>query len=259
MGGLQNLRILVTRPIPLAFKLLDEIRERGWVPLFFPGIEVVATEDTPYNIRLAQQLENYDFLFFFSRIAVRFAFALFARLEVYGPPGTVLGAVGRHTACELETMGWPCSMFPDKAGSMSLITIPAIRQMSAGKIAIFKGHGGNMAAIDALRNRGFDVHCAEIYRRQLPPIEVAFGERTPIPDVILVSSVDILKNLVACTRIESLWCLLNMSLILGSESMLSTCRQLGFLRTVVAESPGDADMLHATECWARTYSRPGII
>ena len=145
-------------------------RAAGWHPLLLNPMRLLA--DAAALAQLPLQWQQAVAVFWVSPGAVDVAAAqLPHRL-----PETVHIAVGRATAAKLAAYGVGDVLFPaDGNDSEAVLRLPYWREhaLRQPKLLIVRGHGGRAVLAEALQNLGWQVDYAQIYHRQMQPLDWA--------------------------------------------------------------------------------------
>ena len=243
-------RVLVTRPGGQCDALCDALADAGFDARAVPVIDIVPVHD-PAGLRDAfAQLDDTQLLIFISRNAVTHALASLPdpdRLRAR------VAAVGPATARALIDAKWRCDVAPE-AGftSEALLAHPALQDVAGQRVLIVRGEGGRPLLGDTLRQRGAQVHYAEVYRRDIPADaagrlnnELAMGV-----DAMTATSVETLSNIESLTRPEHVDLLHDVKIVTASERVLKKAGLLGYTRAVVlATAPDDAALVQALVHW----------
>ena len=245
------LRLMVTRPKHLAQALGDQLERMGFEVLQCPCIEIVDTTDAPLLIKTFGELNRFCALFFVSRNAVLHAIPALQSTGVKLSSQRIF-AVGTKTAQQLHEAGFTKVIYPQQtSGSEALIAEDLIADTTSGEVLIIRGQEGNEALAKQLIAQGVKVTYAQVYKRQCPHTTFSFRDIDAVPDLILLTSKDSLRNLYAMTAEPSRQRLLSIPLLVGSDSVSELARKIGFNKTiVVAASPADADIVKAVKRWA---------
>lgn len=242
---LRGRTVLVTRPVEQAGRLCDLIGAAGGRALHLPALVILPLRDEqPARLALTPRVP-YDAVIFVSRNAVRFAESLNPAF-VSGFSGAVVYAVGKGTAAELEARGLRVQTpHGGQSGSEALLELDGLRadRLRGRAILIVRGSGGRARLSRELARRGARVTHAEVYRRAEPapdPDRLRRIWRDELPDVIVITSVQGLEQLVAMTGTEWRAALLGTALVTISERVASRAADLGF-RAGVRVAPAASD------------------
>ena len=216
-----------------------------------PAIEIAPSRD-PASVREAiASLARYDLALFVSPSAVEHALALAPsgwprplRAAAIGPgTGNALLVRGIETAFQ------PKSPFDSEA-------LLACRELAADRvagssIALVKGEGGREHLARELRRRGARVDEVEIYRRRRPR---DLGPRlcaAPVPDLVVLTSVEAARNLLDAAGEEGRGRLAGAQFIAISARVADALPGLGVKSPAsVAPQASDAGLLAAMDVWA---------
>ena len=153
-------RVVVTRAREQASDLKRLFEESGAQVVQFPTIEIVPPQSWDSLDRAVD--EQWDWLIFTSTNGVSAFFErLFARGKDVRSISARVAAVGESTAASLRAHGIAPDIVPDKFLSSALI--PLLPE-HPGRVAIVRAQEGRDDLLDALRERGAEVHLAVAYR-----------------------------------------------------------------------------------------------
>lgn len=256
--ALQGLGVVVTRPAHQATVFQQQLTQQGARVLAFPLIAVQACKDLrDANARLAH-LADYNAAIFISSNAVRFGLALLNPAQRAQLQQLTLGAIGSKTARCLQAAGLEPVWIPATGfTSEDFLAMPAVQQLTNQRIVIFRGVGGRELLADTLRQRGAVVDYVDVYQRICPQNDISalkqLHDRQQL-DIIAITSSEGLLNLLAL--LDNPEWIKTVPLLLGSQRMAATARQVGFTgQMVIADNPSDEAMLAALSQWAQEFSR----
>jgi uroporphyrinogen-III synthase len=241
MGALTGIRVLVTRPAHQAENLCRMIEAEGGTAVRLPLLTIEpATQLAEARRRLAMPR---DLWIFTSANAVRHAQPLIARAW----PGRV-AAIGPATADALALAGQADAVTPlSGSSSEALLELPELQALAGSRVLIVTGEGGRDLLDRGLAARGAAVERAEVYRRvplPYPPDAVASALRKS--DVIVVTSGELLEQLVRLTPEGSRASLLKKPLVVPAARVVEKARELGFVQPPrLAEPVSDATLCAA--------------
>ena len=248
-------KVLVTRPIFQAGFFCYKVEQLGGIAIRLPTIEIRPVENPSLLSNQLNHLEDFEYAIFISSNAVDQTFKLLGADKF--PKSLQYIAVGKKTARALTRHGRFVAITPEIGyTSEALLAQPGMQLMQNKNVIIFRGEGGRELLAETLRKRGALVKYAEVYRRCLPEYtgdQLKAVAKTNTISVITITSVESLNNLATLfSRIDGNY-LRSLPLILGSDRMLATARQLGFKNPpVIARNPSDEAMLQALLEWAKT-------
>ena len=243
--------LLVTRPAGQELELCRLIESAGGRALHFPTVIVVAAGDAArIRARLAAALPA-DVVIFISRNAVNFAFDAWPELGARVSPADVYAA-GEGTAAVLARRGSPArSNAPVKAGSEGLLALPefAPERIRGSSVVIVRGEGGREFLSAELARRGASPRYVEVYRRERPAVDagrIKILWQEDRPDVIVITSIQGLDNLLLMTPATYHSPLLATRLAVISRRVHDHARELGFHGAIaVAAAAEDGALVNA--------------
>jgi uroporphyrinogen-III synthase len=241
---LQGLGVLVTRPADAAARLGEAIEAAHGRPILFPTVEIAGPADPDTVREQLMQAGGYDLLIFVSRNAVAYGFDL---LPDTLPADQQIAAVGASTAAALEDCGLEPTLVPERFDSEGLLALPPLADMSGRRVLILRGNGGRELLADTLRARGAAVDYAEVYRRLIPQRSAANlikGWDNWI-DVVVVTSGEILDNLMQMLGEEGIARLRQTPLVVVSERVAAQAREHGCRQLHLAANATDQALLSA--------------
>jgi len=241
--------VLVTRPAHQADALCALIEARGGRAIRFPALEIREPRDPATAAALLGAADTFDVLLFVSANAVEYAMpGLPAR------PRGVIGAVGEATARALQAHGLEPTILPaGRSDSEGLLSAPALEDVRGRRVLIVRGEGGRPLLGDQLAARGAEVRYAEVYRRALPALDAGplVARWRDEVQVVVVTSREVLDNLVALIGPTGLERLRETALVVVSERLASHARTLGIGRVYVAAGASDEALVRAACAAAR--------
>lgn len=196
---LNKKRILITRPTEQADTLSQLISSNDGVSIQLPTIQIRPLEKTKELLKDINDLKLSDFIIFVSRNAVKVAFDNFLNnIEIFSSIKIV--ALGPGTMRELAARGFKDIIYSNQADTEGLLMLKEIqdKRISGKKISIVRGVGGRELLARNLKERGANVKYIDIYKRSLPHYDQTELDEVwckKKPDIILVTSIDILDNL----------------------------------------------------------------
>jgi uroporphyrinogen-III synthase len=205
------------------------------------------------------RLDSFDLAVFVSRNAVQHAVPLIRAQWPALPPRLHLAAVGAGTAEDLAAHGMPAQWVPHaRLGTEGLLALGGLHHQAGQRVLIVRGQGGREVLGQSLRERGAEVHYAEVYRRVVPDLDVApLLRRWQGGEVHLVVSTsnEGLQNLYQMLGEVGRTLLRAAYLVVLSPRAASLARELGFLHpATVATNPSDAALFDALKASAATHA-----
>ena len=243
---LKGTKVLITRPSQQAENLCGLIEAQGGIVINLPTVDIQVPDDIEKVNHMLHDLSKFHIGIFVSRNAVLYVQQLSAfnkdKLQ-----NLDLFAVGAGTAEQLKKAGIENATYAvGRSNSETLLEFAALTDPAVkGKnIIIFRGQGGRELLADTLRTRGAKIEYAEVYKRVSPTydrhaIDDAWADDGP--DIIVVTSNEILQNLFDMLNKEQQATLLNKQLITISERVVDLAIKLGIKKKVfLAEETSDA-------------------
>lgn len=250
--GLAGARVLVTRPARQAARLAQQIQTAGGEAILFPTIEIAGSPDPA---ALAHDLAAHPqahYAIFVSPNAAEHGLPLLRHSANARTPQ--FAAVGAATAQALRAAGIRDVLAPtdrfDSTALLELLPPDAVRDRT---VLLFRGEGGRDEIAATLTARGAQVVHIVCYRRVSPTSpDAAVRARLARGDVdiITVTSVDGLRNLLTLAGDPARVRLLGTPLVVVSERQAQAARDLGFHAAVrVAARADDTAIVDALRSW----------
>lgn len=251
-ASLSGLRVLVTRPAHQAEALAREIEAAGGAAVRLPTIEIVAPANSAALHAALARLPAFGFAIFISPNAVR-QFLPFLRARGI-PPGLRFAAVGQGTLRTLNEEGFGQVLAPtERFDSAALLELLPSAVVAGKEVLIVRGEGGHQQLGDSLSARGARVAYAECYRRVLPrqPDATTLERlRRGEIDILVLTSIEGARNLCALVGESGGARLLATPVVVVSERLAQTCRELGFhAELCVTALASDAAIVATLHAW----------
>lgn len=229
-ANLGGARVLVTRPAHQAEALCTLIENAGGQAIRFPTLEITDPTDATLLTQALAHAPQADWAIFISPNAVERGLPL---LRAHNPaPAMRYAAIGAGTAKALKQAGIIEVLVPaTRFDSEGLLELLPEDQARGRTMLLFRGDGGRAVLAATLAARGAQVVHAVCYRRIRPSAANAAALATLTRgdiDIILVTSVTLLENLVALTPAASTQILLGTTLVVSSERQAQSAQALGF-------------------------------
>jgi len=252
---LAGLGIVVTRPAHQAGPLGERLAALGARPIAFPTLAILAPRNPAAIVPIIDRLADFQLAIFSSANAVSCGLARVRERRAW-PPGLDRAAIGAATARALAAEGLPATLVPVRDfRSEALLALPALQQVAGQAIVIFRGEGGRGTLGDTLRQRGAEVHHAEVYRRERPAGDPGtlhqHWQRDEL-QVIITTSNEGLQNLVEMVDARDRARLLATPLLVVSSRGQALARELGFQRPpLLAARASDEAIIETLLQWRR--------
>lgn len=244
-AGLNNLKVVVTRPLEQARELAGLIDRAGGRAVCLPTLEIVPL---PFSALLSQQLQlltSAHWVIFISTYAVRYGLQCIRTTNV-GLGTAKVASIGMATSTSLQNSGLAVDLeCPPPVGSESLLTTPEMLEVAGQTIVIFRGTGGRELLGRTLGERGATVEYIECYERRCPRGNLAGLPGAEDHTVFVTTSVNGLENLVQMARRGSHDHILDCRLIVIGDRQLAEARGMGWRGQVEsAEDASNTAILH---------------
>ncbi len=259
---LQGLNVLVTRPGHQCGPLCAMLESEGATPVQFPVLAIEPVADSEALTAQFDALPEQQLVIFTSPNAVNACMDIMRRQGRDWPQGPEVAAIGRATADALAAAGVPVAVCPEGPyTSEGLLAHPRLHQVSGQRILLIRGEGGRQLLTDTLRERGAEVGLLEVYRRIRP-------EADPAPllerwdrgglDVVVVTSLEGLDNLIALVGPDGREALLGTGLVTVSGRVATAARVRGFQGgIVVAPEASDGGLIEGLVRWREQQDNRG--
>jgi uroporphyrinogen-III synthase len=247
--------IVITRPLPAARALAEDLAREGATPFVFPALEIEPIAPGPSSLAALQALPHAAFAIFVSANAVAQGLPLAQRVGAW--PATLrAAAVGEATADALRQAGIAGVLSPGgRQDSEGLLALPALQSVAGATIVIFRGLGGREHLRATLESRGAKVAYVECYARRRPEADAravrAAGERGDIHAVSALSA-ETLDNFLAMVGDAARPWLSKTTLVVSHPAVAAHASARCFARAVVA--PADAKGI--AQALAPSHSEP---
>lgn len=248
-ASLNGSTILVTRPGAQGEDLCNTIENMEGTAIAFPTIEIKPVSGLSRD-RLIEDLSWSSHVIFISRHAVELSFLLVAELSEILVEKKIFAA-GAGTAEVLHKHGVANVFFPSiESGSEGLLDNSELSSTAIKNkhVLIIRGKGGRELLREMLETRKAVVRYLDVYSRQIPEISSDSADsiwQQEIPDIIVVTSVKGLQNLVALTAKKFRSLLFSRKLVVMSQRIADHASNMGFTGSsvVTQEQSNDGLML----------------
>ncbi|EKD55153.1 MAG: hypothetical protein ACD_60C00025G0050 [uncultured bacterium] len=248
-SSLQNLLVLVTRPMPEGEKLCAALRVEGAHPTYLPTIEIVPLLNEKNLIKCMNDLDQYTLFIFTSPQAVFQSVALIKKAGPIFPKTLQVAAIGLGTAKALQSAGFISVIYPEEWSSEGFLALPLFQNLTGQRIAIFRGEGGRDLLAKQCEARGALVTPIVVYRRALPRVDDIEHYRellqTQKIDIIVCTSGDGLRYLVHLMGADYLPLLQHTPLLVISERLIKLAKELQFDTVFLAANASHLAVIEA--------------
>lgn len=223
--------ILNTRATHQAKQLTNELKKFNYKVVDYP-----VSQMTRSRLQLSSfRARNFDYIIFVSTNAVQFTMP---RINI---KNSKVIAVGPATAAAVTAYNVTQVTIPeDKYSTEGILAMPCLNS-DKSNIAIFCGNHSKKKLATMLKIRGHNVSSFEVYNvRSSPPYKISNNIDTIISfsNNSLVNLCKIIKN---SKQIE----LYKKTIVVISEDMIATAKQLGFTgKVIAAKQPSNIDVIN---------------
>ena len=247
MTSLQDVTVLVTRPVHQAENLSQLIENAGGKVVRFPTLEIARLSDLEANQIASVNLADYDWLIFISANAVTMHGYYSDSDRIKKFKSLRIAAMGKATAEVLIAAGYVVDLVAENGSTTeSLLAMPALDNVNRQRFLIIRGQGGREELANGLRLRGASVDYLDVYKRIIPTIDCSGLVRLlkqRMLDIITITSVEALQNLLIMLDESCKQHLLEVPLVVVSHRIRIIAAEIGFKRIAVAKSPSDLAIL----------------
>jgi uroporphyrinogen-III synthase len=257
-GDLSNTWVVVTRPAHQADSVSKRIEQSGGQVIRFPVIEIEAPVNIARLHTVLRRFPDFDWLVFVSVNAVHMGLQAIANAGV-PQHNAKIAAVGVRTARTLQQKGWDVDVVAKPPyNSEALLTEPLMQRVKGQRFLIFRGESGRELLRETLLTRGAQVDYAECYRRATARSDPALLDKAwsrQRLDVIMITSVAGIENLISILGHSNRSRLLRTSLVVAGQRVAQAAHDHGWLApVVVAADATDDAMLVALHTWGNKRS-----
>ncbi len=190
-------KILICRPKAQADKLAQVLSNRGWQPIIFPTVEIQPIDLTQKFIPLSKnRIQQADVILIQSPSVLTYLDQPSVTLLKQSKVIYAMGA-GTQEALLAQNID-SCWVASQGAASEQILNQPPITDLPVGShIILLTGEGGRAVLEPELNKKGLICQRINTYKRAMPTYSQQQINNILLraPEVILVTSVDILKNL----------------------------------------------------------------
>jgi uroporphyrinogen-III synthase len=229
--------ILVTRPAAQAESLCLHIERYGGMPIRFPTIAIERIT--------AAVADVCDLAVFVSANAVQYGAHLLA------PNASMrVAAIGKATAAALREAKMQVDYVPESGfTSEALLAHPDLKLAPGMRALIMRGEGGRELLQQSFERAGLTVQTREVYRRILPPIDIArrdaieAGWAEEGVDMVILTSVTTLQHLLELLSDRGRALLKNANLLVISDRIGEVASAAGLRGEIIVAAGADDDSI----------------
>ncbi|BBB14711.1 uroporphyrinogen-III synthase [Candidatus Rickettsiella viridis] len=253
METLHRLKVLITRPEHQAKKLASDIQAHAGIPIFFPTIEIVPTDNTMLISEVFKKIDHYDFVIFISPNAVLQSASYIHHFWPSWPKKTKIMAIGPGTEATLKILNLSVDYRPEKDfNSEGLLALPPLQSPKQKKILICQGENGCLSLINTLEKRSANVNTLNLYKRSCPRLITNNIPNSNEIDIIICTSNTGLKNLVNLLQADWHDVLFDKQLLVISLRIAEFAEKLGFVKApLISDNASNEAILNTLSRWEK--------
>lgn len=235
--------VLITRPLPAAQQLADQLEKKGLVPVVAP-MYTFSEREPGIDVDIGGSGPVRKLAVFTSPRAVQFGIQY---LPSGGLSGLELAAVGSATAAALKASGFIVDLQADSGyTSEDLLQLESLA-VAPGEAVIFCAPGGREKLADGLVELGWNVEKALVYERvQLPVANGHIETLRSVNDLISVWTSNSAVDMARETLPGDVWKkVLAAPALVISTRMQHHLKAMGATNIEVSKGPGNPDLLQA--------------
>lgn len=220
--------VLICRPEPLASQLQLLLATKHIDAKVWPAISITAPQSNEFEA-FCQQVKPDDIIVVVSQFVVSTSLQhcpedIFKTLH-----HCCFFAIGAATATALQHVGIEDVHFPQTSDSEHLLALAGLQNVQGKRVWLLRGQHGREHLFNTLQQRGAEVMPVCCYLRQANQDKAGLQALlTPLPQLIILASIDSLKALLQCLSDTEI-ALLKKTLITSmSASMLELAHKAGF-------------------------------
>jgi len=194
-------KVIITRPDGQADSLLQKLSDSIGHLVQFTHLPLLSI--LPLSVS-RPEIDKFAGVIFVSPNAVKHFFNQFS--DVTFDAKMPIVAVGLKTAEILEKKLNHKILYPTSMNSEGVIDLPVLQQIEGQQWLMIKGEGGRDLILETLQKRGASVETMDVYRRELPSINLQHEIANTLKEAALwvITSKDALQNLIAIGNLEKI-------------------------------------------------------
>jgi uroporphyrinogen-III synthase len=260
---LDNLHILVTRPLAQAQPWAKQLTQLGAHVSLQPMLAITPLEDTASRQAIINPIlafADYQKAIFISQNAVHYGLQWLDQYWPQLPVDVQFFAIGQATATLLDQgighgdtdASYLAHASTSAMNSEALLAHPDLATVDGEKILIFRGKGGRTLLAEQLMDRGASVDYCELYERQMPTEQQALVSdyrHTSQQAITTVHSGETLDSVCKMMNPNDLQWLQQQPILLPSQRVAVQAKQAGFTHIIVAANACHESMINALSEW----------
>jgi len=245
-----KIRALITRPRAKGEQLVRLIEAANGAALCCPFIEISAGGQFDKVSSLLEKLQPDDYIIAISDNAVNYANTSLINANKAWPQQVNYIAVGPTTAKCWHKYGINHAKIPRTHDSEGVLALLTNTQVEHKNIVILRGNGGRETMAEDLTKRTANVTYCEVYQRTAPYYEpeqlVNKWQQFAINSVIITSG-EILGNLIKTIPYTALPWILNLHFIVPSQRIAALANELGIEHVTIASGASNNSLFNAVK------------
>jgi len=243
-----KIRALITRPRVKGEQLARQIEAANGAALCCPFIDISAGQQFDKVSSILEKLQPDDYIIAISDNAVNYANTSLINANKTWPQQINYIAVGPTTALSWQKYGINHARIPDTHDSEGVLKLLANASVEHKKIVILRGNGGRETMAEDLTQRTANVTYCEVYQRTAPSYDpdilINKWQQFAINSVIITSG-EILGNLIKTIPYTALPWILNLHFIVPSQRIAALAHTLGIKHVTVASGASNNSLFNA--------------
>lgn len=241
---------LITRPKHKGALLAEKITAVGGVSYCCPFVDIAIGEEFNQIPSLLTALSSKDYVIAISDNAVQYTQTSLKQNNLYWPANINYIAVGPTTAHCWQQYGVKSPLVPLTYDSEGILALLENTDLTTSKIIILRGNGGRETLADELSKRCLNVTHCEVYQRVTPSyegIELANKWQQLAINSVIITSGEILRNLMRSIPENALAWITNLYFIVPSQRVANLAYQLGINHVTIAQGASNEALFNALE------------
>ncbi|QFI39501.1 uroporphyrinogen-III synthase [Moritella marina ATCC 15381] len=245
-----KIRALITRPHEKGEQLARQIKAAHGAALCCPFIDISAGQQFDKVSSLLEKLQPGDYIIAISDNAVEYANSSLTLGNKTWPQQINYISVGPTTAKRWQKYGVNHVEIPDTHDSEGVLKLLANVLVTGKNIVILRGNGGRETMAEDLIKRTANVTYCEVYQRTVPNYDpevlINKWQQFAINSVIITSG-EILSNLIKTIPYTALPWILNLNFIVPSQRIAALAHGLGIEHVTIASGASNNSLFNAVK------------
>jgi uroporphyrinogen III methyltransferase/synthase len=251
--------VVVTRKGDQAESMIDQLRELGAEPFFFPVIETIAPDDWSPLDNALNNLSQYQGLIFTSVNGVRFFAERLKTIDqdIRELKGLRVFTIGPKTAEAVRDLGIHVDVVPENFVAESLIASIGKENIKGKRFLLPRAAVAREILPEQLRKMGAILDVAPTYQTVLPDpqvTELSMRLKAGNIDVITFTSSSTVKNFLALTGDKLLPAIRKVKIACIGPVTANTAREAGLNVEILPEQYTVSSLLDAIESFFQSDS-----